>query len=98
LDSTEDLIEVAMAGDVAEEVGPAAVEGDIDAPYPRCPKIAREQGEAGAVGRQGELVETVADPLAEPADQLFDVAADERLPPPPAGGALTPGQENAGEV
>ena len=60
LDPAEHLRQIAVAGDVPEPLGIAAVEADVDAANPGASKIAGEAREPRAVGRHRQLVEAVA--------------------------------------
>ncbi len=61
-------------------MGIEGVEGDIDAAHAAIAQLRRIFGELAAVGRQGQLVEgPLAAQPAEAADEMHDVAADERL-------------------
>ena len=90
--------EIAAPGDVAEALRVEAVEADIHPPDAGGVEHVGEAGEPGAVGGQGQLVEPVADPLAEPRDQVADPAPHQRLAAGQPDSPHAAGDEEVGEL
>src|SRR5206468_2774341 len=79
LDPFEHLRQISAPGDVAEAIGIAAIEADVDAAHAGIGQRGCEARQLGAVRSESELIQAMPDPVAKFAEEMLYAFANQRL-------------------